>query len=71
MRIVELTQDAVPLFKVLKFEGLVNSGSDAKLLIDEGRVSVNGQVETQRRKKIRDGDVIELGDEALQVTLAP
>jgi len=71
MRIVELTQDAVPLFKVLKFEGLVNSGSDAKLLIDEGQVSVNGQVETQRRKKIRDGDVIELGDEALQVTLAP
>ena len=55
MRIVELTQDAVPLYKVLKFEGLVNSGSDAKLLIDEGQVTVNGEVETQRRKKIRDG----------------
>ena len=69
MRIVELTQDAVPLYKVLKFEGLANSGSDAKLLIDEGQVTVNGEVETQRRKKIRDGDVIQLGDEILQVTL--
>ena len=71
MRIVELTQDAVPLYKVLKFEGLANSGSDAKLLIDEGQVTVNGEGETQRRKKIRDGDVIQLGDEILQVTLAP
>ena len=71
MRIVELTQDAVPLYKVLKFEGLVNSGSDAKLLIDEGQVTVNGEVESQRRKKITDGDVIQLGDEILQVTLAP
>ena len=70
MRIVELTQDAVPLYKVLKFEGLVNSGSDAKLLIDEGQGTVNGEGETQRRKKIRDGDVIQLGDEILQVTLA-
>jgi ribosome-associated protein YbcJ (S4-like RNA binding protein) len=32
-------------------------------------VTVNGEVETQRRKKIRDGDVIQLGDEILQVTL--
>ncbi len=71
MRIVELTQDAVPLYKVLKFEGLVNSGSDAKLLIDEGQVTVNGEVETQRRKKISDGDVIQLGDDILQVALAP
>ncbi len=70
MRIVELTQDAVPLYKVLKFEGLVNSGGDAKLLIDDGQVIVNGEVETQRRKKIRDGDVIQLGGETLQVTLA-
>ena len=71
MRIVELSQDAVPLYKVLKFEGLVNSGSDAKLLIDEGQVTVNGEVEMQRRKKLRNGDVIQLGDEILQVTLAP
>jgi len=41
------------------------------LLIDDGQVTVNGEVETQRRKKIRDGDVIQLGDEILQVTLAP
>ena len=69
MRIIEITQDPVALYKVLKFEGLVNSGGDAKLLIDDGQVTVNGMVETQRRKKIKDGDVIEFGDETLHVAL--
>ena len=69
MRIVEITQAPVALYKVLKFEGLVNTGGDAKLLIDDGQVTVNGKVETRRRKKIIDGDVIQFGDEILQVAL--
>ncbi|MEJ6670361.1 MAG: ribosome-associated protein [Candidatus Azotimanducaceae bacterium] len=70
MRTIEITRAPVELYKILKFEGLVNSGGEAKLLIDDGQVTVNGAVETRRRKKIVDGDVIALGDEILQVALA-
>ena len=70
MRTIEITRAPVELYKTLKFEGLVNSGGEAKLLIDDGQVTVNGAVETRRRKKIVDGDVIALGDEILQVALA-
>lgn len=62
---VELNTQPVELYKVLKFEGLVGSGAQAKLVIDEGLVSVNGQVETRRRKKIVHGDTIEFEDVVL------
>ena len=67
---VEITREAVELFKILKFEGLVSSGGEAKLVISDRQVTVNGEIETQRRKKIVDGDVIEFGDETLQIVLA-
>ena len=47
------------LYKVLKFENLVASGGEAKHVIADGLVSVNGQVETRKRKKIYPGDTIE------------
>jgi len=45
----------------LKFEGLVGSGGEAKAAIAEGHVTLNGVVETQKRKKIVSGDIIEFG----------
>jgi len=70
MRVVEITQEPVELYKILKFEGLVSSGGEAKLLIGDGQVSVNGETETRRRKKIMDGDVIEFRGEQLKIQLA-
>ena len=67
MRTVEITREPVELFKILKFEGLVSSGGEAKMVIDEGYVRVNGDVETRRRKKIFSGDVIEFGDETIRI----
>ena len=67
MRDVEITREPVELYKILKFEGIVASGGEAKAVIDFGMVQVNGQVETQRRKKIVAGDVIEFGDEKLRI----
>lgn len=58
MHIVELQKEPVELYKILKFEGLASSGAEAKLVIDDGQVQVNGQVEIQRRKKIMGGDTI-------------
>ncbi|WP_420578637.1 RNA-binding S4 domain-containing protein [Ekhidna sp.] len=50
--------DYIELNKLLKIMNLVGSGGEAKQFIDEGLVQVNGQVETQRRKKLRKGDVV-------------
>ena len=67
MRKVEITREPVELYKILKFEALVSSGGEAKLVIDQGMVSVNGETETRRRRKIHDGDVIHFGEEELQI----
>jgi ribosome-associated protein len=69
MRNVEITREPVELYKILKFEGLVTTGGEAKLLIDDGQVTVNGEIETRRRKKIVDGDVIKFRGEILLMQL--
>ena len=69
MRKIEITREPVELYKILKFEGLVSSGGEAKLLIGDGQVTVNGEVETRRRKKMVDGDIIEFQGETLQLQL--
>ena len=69
MRKVEITREPVELYKILKFEGLVTTGGEAKLLIGNGQVTVNGEIETRRRKKMVDGDIIEFQGEKLQLQL--
>lgn len=70
MRTVEITKEPVELYKILKFEGLVTTGGEAKLLIGDGEVTVNGEVETRRRRKMISGDVIEFRGDQLQLRLA-
>lgn len=67
MRIVEITREPIELYKILKFEGLVGSGGEAKMLIAEGYVMVNGEFETRKRRKIVGGDSIEFNGETLRV----
>jgi len=67
MRTVEITKQPVELYKILKFEGMVASGGEAKMVIDRGYVMVNGEVETRKRKKIVSGDIIEFGDETIRI----
>ena len=67
MRKVAITREPVELYKILKFEALVSSGGEAKSVIDQGMVSVNGETETRRRRKIHGGDVIHFGEEELQI----
>jgi len=54
--ITELESEFVELFKILKFEGVADSGGAAKQAIADGLVSVNGEVETRKRKKISAGE---------------
>jgi ribosome-associated protein len=58
-RTVTLTRIPVELHKILKFENLAASGGEAKHMIAEGRVKLNGRIETRKQKKIYPGDVIE------------
>ena len=58
-REVILATEPVELYKILKFESLVNSGAEAKIVIDDGLVSVNGELELRRRRKIRENDTID------------
>jgi len=69
VKTVEITQEPVELYKILKFEGVVRSGGEAKAVIDEGQVLVNGEVETRKRKKIVSGDVIKYMNEEIKVVL--
>lgn len=57
----------IELFKLLKVSGLSETGGQAKLEISEGKVSVNGNVETRKRCKIRPGDTVEFGGRSVQV----
>ncbi len=68
-RIVEINRQPIELFKILKFEGLVGTGGEAKLVISDGQVRLNGKVETQKSKKILSGDVIEFQEETLNILL--
>lgn len=69
MRAVEITQEPVELYKILKFEGMVGSGGEAKAAIAAGEVRVNGQIETQKRKQIVSGDIIEFAAEKIRIQL--
>jgi ribosome-associated protein len=54
------------LGRALKAAGLVGTGGEAKVLIQAGEVSVNGEVETRRGRRLQEGDVVEVGDERLE-----
>jgi len=65
--ITELESEFVELYKILKFEGISESGGAAKQAIADGLVSVNGEVETRKRKKISPGDQIEVSGHSIEV----
>lgn len=70
MNDIEINREPTELFIILKFENLVASGGEAKFVIAEGLVKVNGSTETRKRKKIIAGDVIEFNGEKYRVKLA-
>ncbi|MBI1224994.1 MAG: RNA-binding protein [Bacteroidetes bacterium] len=63
-------KEFIELNKLLKIQNLVSSGGEAKIRIrEEGEATVNGEVETQVRKKLRVGDRIEFGGEVVVIEL--
>ena len=62
METLKLRDDYIKLGQALKLAGLVESGVDAKFVIQDGQVQVNGCVETQRGKKLVENDEVRYGD---------
>lgn len=62
MQIIEINTEYIKIDQLIKFAGIVGNGSDAKLMIKDGLVHVNGELCTQRGKKIRNGDIIKIED---------
>jgi len=65
--IVNVSYQPVELCKLLKIANMVSGGGEAKIVISEGYVYLNGEVEFQKRKKIYNDDIIEFNGEVFQV----
>ena len=64
---IKLRDEFIKLGQALKAAGLVGSGVDAKLVIQDGLVKVNGETEVQRGKKLYDGDVVTFEGETIHI----
>lgn len=67
MEIIKLRDEYIKLGQALKAAGLVGSGVEAKIVIQDGEVTVNGQTELQRGKKLHDGDIVEFEGNQIKI----
>lgn len=64
---IQITTEFIRLDALLKFAALVGTGGEAKYVIAEGLVKVNGEACTMRGKKLREGDIVEFAGETVKV----
>ena len=67
MEIIKLRDDYIKLSQALKAAGLAESGVDAKYGVPDGKVTVNGEVEYQRGKKLHAGDIVSYQGETIRI----
>ena len=67
MESIKIKDEFIKLGQLLKLAGFCDSGVDAKFVIQEGLVKVNGEVETQRGKKLYNGDIVEFENKQIKV----
>ncbi len=67
MESIKLREEYIKLGQALKAAGMVGSGVDAKFVIQDGLVKLNGSVEVQRGKKLYDGDIIEFDGRQIKI----
>ena len=70
MRTITIKDEYIKLGQAMKLAGLVDSGIEAKIVITEGQVTVNGEVDTRRGKKLVSGDVFKYKDEEIRIESA-
>lgn len=64
---ISINTEYIKLDQLLKFAGVAENGADAKFMIMDEIVEVNGELETRRGRKIRKGDVVTVGDQIINV----
>jgi len=64
---VAVREGVIRLGQLLKLAGVVETGGEAKLRIQEGEARVNGEVETRRGRQLAPGDLVEFGGEVLEI----
>lgn len=67
MEQIKLSEEYIKLGQALKAAGLVSSGVEAKIVIQDGLVSVNGEIDTRRGKKLYGGEVIEFDGQSVKI----
>ena len=67
MQVIKLREDYIKLGQALKAASLVENGVEAKIVIENGQVLVNGKKELQRGKKLTDGDVVEFEGNTIKI----
>lgn len=67
MEIIKIKDDYIKLGQALKLAGLVESGLDAKYVIQDGLVKVNGEIEYQRGKKLVNGDIVDFDGNSIKI----
>lgn len=67
MESIKIKDEFIKLGQLLKLAGFCDSGVDAKFVIKDGLVKVNGEVETQRGKKLHNGDIVEFENKQIKV----
>lgn len=67
METIQLREEYIKLGQALKAAGLVSSGIDAKMVIQDELVKVNGEMENRRGRKLYDGDLVEYNGEQVKI----
>lgn len=67
MKEFKLKEEYIELIRMLKYMRIAETGGHAKVLVDEGLVMLNGQVEFRKRAKLRPGDIVEV--DGLQIKI--
>ena len=67
---VPITGEMIRLGQLLKLAGVVDDGAQARTLIEDGEVTVDGEVDRRRGRQVRPGSTVQLGDTQIQVTQA-
>ena len=64
---ISINTEYIKLDQLIKFAGIAENGADAKFIIVDKNVTVNGETETRRGRKIRKGDIVTVGDQIINV----
>jgi ribosome-associated protein len=67
VRDVPIRDDTIRLGQALKLSGLASSGGEARAMVEQGGVTVNGEPETRRGRQLHRGDVVAVGDDAVRI----